>query len=91
MKLLFKKKTGLRTMTSQTTTCTNLSQANPNIEYIIKDIQTGDEELTKFLFTLGCYKGEQVTVLSVLEENFVISVKDARYGINQELAEAILI
>jgi len=78
-------------MSSKTTQPETLSQATPNTEYVIKDIQTNDEELTKFLFSLGCYQGEKVTILSVLTENFVISVKDARYGINQELAEAIII
>lgn len=69
----------------------NLSQAKPNTEYIIQDIQTNDDELTKFLFTLGCFEGEKITVVSILAESFVVSVKDARYGINQELAEAIII
>lgn len=70
---------------------TNLAKAQINREYIIKEVRTHDEELKDFLFTLGCYEGELVTVLSVLGENFVIAVKDARYSIDKDLAEAILV
>ncbi len=70
---------------------TNLSQAEINKEYKIKDIQTDDEELKDFLFTLGCYKGEAITIISVLVDNYVITVKDARYSIDNDLAEAIII
>lgn len=70
--------------------CFNLANARINKEYIIKDIRTNDEEIRKFLFTLGCYEGEMVTVLSELAENYVISVKDARYSIDKDLAEAII-
>ena len=70
---------------------TNLAKAQINREYIIKEVKTNDEELESFLFTLGCYEGENVTVLSVLGENYVISVKDARYSIDKDLAEAIII
>ena len=70
---------------------TNLAQARTNEEYTIRDIVANDEELKNFLFTLGCYEGESVTVISVLSENYVISIKDARYSIDRELAEAILI
>lgn len=69
----------------------NLSRADINVEYTIRDILTKDKELKAFLFTLGCYRGEKVTVISKLTENYVISVKDARYSINQELAEVIFI
>jgi ferrous iron transport protein A len=69
----------------------NLAQAKINTEYTIKDIKTEDEELKHFLFTLGCYKGEKVTVISILAENFIISVKDARYSIDIDLAESIII
>lgn len=68
-----------------------LSEAEVNVEYTIKRIETDDEELKSFLFTLGCYEGEKLTVISVLAENYIISVKDARYSINLELAEAIII
>lgn len=69
----------------------NLTQGKIDTEYIIKDIRTNDEELKDFLFTLGCYEGESVTVISKLADNYVISVKDARYSIDKDLAEAIII
>lgn len=70
---------------------TNLANAQINKEYIIKEVKTDDEELRNFLFTLGCYEGEAVTVLSVLSETYAISVKDARYSIDKDLAEAIFV
>lgn len=66
-------------------------KAQINKEYIIKDVKTDDEEMKNFLFTLGCYAGEKITLLSILSENYVISVKDARYSIDKDLAEAIII
>jgi ferrous iron transport protein A len=68
-----------------------VSEAEVDVEYTIKKIETNDEELKNFLFTLGCYEGEKLTVISILAENYVITVKDARYSINSELAEAIII
>lgn len=72
-------------------TVTNLSNATINEQYTIKEVKTSDDELKNFLFTLGCYGGEKVTVISDLAENYVILVKDARYSIDKELAEAIVI
>jgi ferrous iron transport protein A len=69
----------------------NLSEAKVDVEYIIKRVETDDEEMKSFLFTLGCYEGEKVTVISILAENYVISIKDARYSIDSELAQAIII
>ena len=69
----------------------NLAQANTNAEYIIKEIQTNDIDMKDFLFTLGCYEGETITVISILAENFVIAVKDARYSIDIDLAKSIII
>ena len=60
-------------------------------EYIIKQINTDDEELNAFLFSLGCYSGETVTVVSRRRKTCVISIKDSRYSIDDQLAEAILI
>lgn len=68
-----------------------LTKGSLNTEYIIKDIKTNDKELKNFLFTLGCYEGETVTLISILAENYVITVKDARYSIDQDLAEVIII
>ncbi|OUN96737.1 ferrous iron transport protein A [Pseudoflavonifractor sp. An44] len=69
----------------------NLTHAQLGQEYIITGIDTDDEELDGFLFTLGCYSGEPITVVSQLRDSFVISVKDGRYNINRDLAEAISI
>lgn len=69
----------------------NLTEAQIGEEYIIKELQTDDEELNSFLFTLGCYSGEPITVISRLKSGCVVSVKDARYNIDNQLAEAILI
>lgn len=82
---------GVNWTMKQNSSMTNLAQAKFDREYIIKEVKTDDEELKKFLFTLGCYEGEPVTVLSILSENYVIAVKDARYSIDKDLAEAILI
>ncbi len=67
----------------------NLKDANVGEEYIIKDIITDDEELNAFLFSLGCYSGEPITVVSHLKNGCVVSIKDARYNIDNELASAI--
>jgi len=69
----------------------NLIHAQEGKEYIIRDIVTDDEELDAFLFSLGCYSGEPITVVSHLKKSCVISVKDSRYNIDHELASAILI
>ena len=68
-----------------------LLEATVGTEYIIQDIVTNDDELDSFLFTLGCYSGESITVISRLRRSCVISVKDARYNIDSELASAIMI
>ena len=60
-------------------------------EYIIKGIETEDEELSAFLFSLGCYSGGAITVVSHLKGGCVVSVKDGRYNIDSQLAEAIFI
>ena len=60
-------------------------------EYIIKDILTDDEELDAFLFSLGCYSGEPITVVSRKKSGCVVSIKDGRYNIDNQLAEAIMI
>lgn len=68
-----------------------LVEAELGKEYIIKDIVTDDEELNAFLFSLGCYSGEPVTVVSRIKGGCVVSIKDARYNIDNELAAAISI
>lgn len=69
----------------------NLMDANLGEEYIIKDIVIDDEELNSFLFSLGCYSGEPITVVSRKKRGCVVSVKDARYNIDNDLAQAISI
>ena len=69
----------------------NLTQAQEGVEYIIKDIQTDDEELNAFLFTLGCYSGEPITVISRRRGGCTVSIKDSRYNIDNQLAAAIII
>ncbi len=68
-----------------------LKEAVEGIEYIIRAIETDDEELDAFLFSLGCYSGEKITVVSRMKNNCVVSIKDGRYNIDNQLAEAILI
>lgn len=69
----------------------NLRDAQEGMEYIVKAIETDDEELDAFLFSLGCYSGETITVISHLKGGCVVSIKDGRYNIDNELAEAILV
>lgn len=69
----------------------NLLEAQEGMEYIVKEIQTDDEELDAFLFSLGCYSGESITVVSRKKRSCVVSIKDGRYNIDNQLAEAIII
>ena len=69
----------------------NLMSAEVGKEYIIKDIVTNDEELNSFLFTLGCYSGEPITVIHKLRSGCVVSIKDGRYNIDKQLARAIAV
>ena len=68
-----------------------LAEANIGEEYIVKDVETEDEELKSFLFSLGCYSGEPVTVISHIKGGSVISIKDARYNMDTDLAKTISI
>ena len=69
----------------------NLKNAEMGKEYTIKSIETDDEELNAFLFSLGCYSGETITVIKQRKSGSVVAIKDARYNIDNQLAEAILI
>ena len=69
----------------------NLSNAELGKEYIIQRIETDDEELNSFLFSLGCYSGEPVTVISRRRGGCTVSIKDGRYNIDNQLAEAIIV
>ncbi len=68
-----------------------LKDAIEGKEYIIRQIETDDEELDAFLFSLGCYSGEAITVVSRLKGGLVVSIKDGRYNIDNQLAEAIIV
>ena len=67
----------------------NLKEVNTGEEYIINSIQTNDEELSTFLFSLGCYKGEEIAVVRQMKGGCIVAIKDGRYSIDNQLAEAI--
>lgn len=69
----------------------NLASAIEGKEYIIKSIEIDDRELNSFLFSLGCYTGEPITVISHLRRGSIVSIKDGRYSIDRELAGAIIV
>lgn len=69
----------------------NLTQAKEGIDYIIKGIDTTDEDMDAFLFSLGCYSGEPITVITRLRNAFIVSVKNSRYTIDSQLASAIVV
>ena len=68
-----------------------LAAAQAGNEYIIQNIVTDDEELNSFLFSLGCYSGEPITVVSRRKRNLTVSIKDGRYNIDEQLADAIVV
>jgi len=78
---------GLRDMSKNI----NLTRGKTNHPYIIKAIEAKEEGVKDFLFTLGCYEGEEVKIISVLADNYVIHVKDSRYSIDADLAKRIVI
>ena len=69
----------------------NLSAAEAGKEYIISSIETDDDDLNAFLFSLGCYSGEPITVVARRRSSLTVSIKDGRYTIDNQLAEAIII
>ena len=69
----------------------NLKEAIEGKEYTILDLQTEDEELDAFLFSLGCYIGETITVVTQQKKGCVVAIKNSRYHIDRQLAEAIQI
>lgn len=69
----------------------SLKDATEGIEYKIQQVFTDDEELKSFLFSLGCYSGEPITLVSRKNAGCVVSIKDGRYSIDNQLASAILI
>ena len=69
----------------------NLREAEEGKEYTVERIETDDEDLNAFLFSLGCYSGEPITVISHRKSGCVVSIKDGRYNIDAALAEAIIV
>ena len=72
-------------------TVMDLREAEIGKEYIVKDVQTDDDELNAFLFSLGCYSGEPITVIARRKSGLTVAIKDARYNIDNLLAQTILI
>ena len=68
-----------------------LTQANENTTHIISGIETEDEDMKAFLFSLGCYKGQEISLITKKKHSLVISLKEARYNIDTCLGEAIKI
>ena len=66
-----------------------LRQAETEKEYVIKSIVTDDDELDAFMFSLGCYAGETITVIAHIKAGCIVSIKDGRYTVDKELAKAI--
>lgn len=69
----------------------NLRDAVEGKKYVVRQIDTEDEDLNAFLFSLGCYSGEHITVVSHLKGGCIVSIKDGRYNIDHQLADAIII
>ena len=69
----------------------NLRDVEEGVEYTISRIESGDEELESFLFSLGCYSGEPITVVIRRRSGCIVAVKDGRYSIDNALAGAIIV
>ena len=67
----------------------NLLEADVGKTYTVKEINTEDDEMTAFLFRLGCYSGEPVTLISKKKKGCVVAIKDGRYSFDKLLASAI--
>ena len=68
-----------------------LLNAHEGREYMVRAVDTGDEEMDSFLFSLGCYPGEPITVVSHLKGSCVVSIKDGRYTIDRALADTVAV
>lgn len=82
---------GSRILSTDQVMYMNLSVAEEGKEYLVKRIETDDEDLDAFLFSLGCYSGEPITVVSRRKGSCTVSIKDGRYNIDNQLAEAIIV
>jgi len=69
----------------------NLREVKEGEEYTVKAIDTGDEELEAFLFSLGCYSGEPITVVKHRRSGCTVAIKDGRYNLDRNLAEVIFV
>lgn len=69
----------------------SLAKGKLNTPYTVNSVNTDHDDIRNFLFTLGCYPGEKVTIISKLASNYIVNIKDARYSIDQDLAEAIMV
>ena len=69
----------------------NLLEAEEGKTYIVSEINTNDDEMTAFLFRLGCYEGEPVTLISKKRKGSVVAIKDGRYSLDKQLASAVLV
>lgn len=69
----------------------SLSKGKLNTTYTVSDVNTDQEDIRAFLFTLGCYPGEKVTIISKLASNYIVNIKDARYSIDEDLANTIMV
>ncbi|MDD6311756.1 MAG: FeoA family protein [Firmicutes bacterium] len=68
-----------------------LSDANAGETYAVKDVVTGDQEMEAFLFRLGCYSGEPITVISKRRNGCVVAIKDGRYNLDKYISSAIIV
>ena len=69
----------------------NLLEAEEGKTYIVSEINTNHDEMTAFLFRLGCYEGEPVTLISKKRKGCVVAIKDGRYSLDKQLASAVLV
>ena len=69
----------------------DLLEAEPGVTYNIKEINTDDEDMNAFLFRLGCYTGENITLISKKKKSCIVVIKDGRYNLDNQLAEAIIV
>ena len=67
----------------------DLTVATIGKEYTIHSINTQEPELDAFLFSLGCFSGEPITVISRRRSSCTVAIKDGRYCIDPRLARAI--
>ena len=67
-----------------------LSMVKPGETYTIKKVG-GKEETRKFLENLGFVTGGEVTVVSEIEGNLIVNVKDSRVAIGKDMANRIMV